>query len=197
MRRRCPACPINHCGRCVSERGAARHSAGYVSARWGIGERPTEADERQEAGHWEIDLVVGGKDKGATVLLTLTERKTRKLMIRKFKDRSQKAVVRTINGLERQMGAETFRLGFKSITADNGSEFLDRKALERSVSGGDRTHIYYAHPYSSWKRGNNENANRIIRHFIPNEMRYLEVYPETDPGYRGLDQQLSAQDIEL
>ena len=43
----------------------------------------------------------------------------------------------------------------------------DRKALERSESSGSRTHIYYAHPYSSWERGSNENANRVIRRFIP------------------------------
>ena len=41
------------------------------------------------------------------------------------------------------------------------------EALERSISSGSRTHIYYAHPYSSWERGSNENANRIIRRFIP------------------------------
>lgn len=133
----------------------------------GIGDRPQEAEERKEAGHWEIDLVVGGKGKGTAVLLTLTERKTRKQIIRKLKDKTQKAVVRAINGIERQMGTEAFCTIFKSITADNGSEFLDHEALERAVSGGPRTHIYYAHPYSSWERGSNENANRIIRRFIP------------------------------
>lgn len=133
----------------------------------GINDRPPEVEERQEAGHWEIDLVVGGQGKGAAALLTLTERKTRKEIIRKIKDKTQKAVARAINGIERQMGAEAFRIVFKSITADNGSEFLDHKALERSVFSGSRTHIYYAHPYSSWERGSNENANRIIRRFIP------------------------------
>jgi IS30 family transposase len=133
----------------------------------GIDERTQEAQERLEAGHWEIDLVVGGKGQGPASLLTLTERKTRKQIIRKLKDRTQKAVVRAINGMERQMGSGPFRTVFKSITADNGSEFLDYEALECSVSGGSRTHIYYAHPYSSWERGSNENANRIIRRFIP------------------------------
>jgi len=133
-----------------------------------IESRPQQAEERTEAGHWEIDLVVGGKGKSAAVLLTLTERTTRKQIIRKLKDKTQKAVVRAINGIERQMGAEAFRTVFKSITADNGSEFLDHEALERSVYVvGSRTHIYYAHPYSSWERGSNENANRIIRRFIP------------------------------
>lgn len=133
----------------------------------GIEARPKEVEERLEAGHWEIDLVVGGKGKGTAVLLTLTERRTRKQIIRKLKDKTQQAVVRAINGLERQMGKEAFRTVFKSITADNGSEFLDHEALERSVSSGTRTHIYYAHPYSSWERGSNENANRMIRRFIP------------------------------
>ncbi len=132
-----------------------------------IENRPEHVEQRTQVGHWEIDLVVGGRGKGSAALLTLTERKTRKQIICKLKDKTQKAVVRAINGIERQMGAEAFRTVFKSITADNGSEFLDHEALERSVSSGSRTHIYYAHPYSSWERGSNENANRIIRRFIP------------------------------
>ena len=132
-----------------------------------IENRPEIINERKEAGHWEIDLIVGGKKKGAAVLLTLTERKTRKELIRKLKDRSQASVIRALNGIERQMGKEGFRVIFKSITADNGSEFLDCEAFEKSVFGGKRTHIYYTHPYSSWERGSNENANRIIRRFIP------------------------------
>ena len=138
-----------------------------VAPGHGIESRPEQVEQRQEAGHWEIDLVVGGKGKGSAALLTLTERKTRKEIIRKLKNKSQKSVVRAINGIERQMGTEAFRIVFKSITADNGSEFLDHEALEQSVFSGTRTHIYYAHPYSSWERGSNKNANRIIRRFIP------------------------------
>lgn len=129
--------------------------------------RPDKIEQREEAGHWEIDLVVGGKGKGSATLLTLTERKTRKEIIRKLKNKTQAAVIRAINGIERQMGKEAFKMVFKSITADNGSEFLDYEAMEGSVFEGRRTHIYYAHPYSSWERGSNENANRIIRRFIP------------------------------
>ncbi|MEN7974153.1 MAG: IS30 family transposase [Verrucomicrobiota bacterium] len=133
----------------------------------GIDERPEKVEKREEFGHWEIDLVVGGQGKGSAALLTLTERKSRKEILCKLKDKTQKAVVRAINGIERQMGKEAFKVVFKSITADNGSEFLDYRAMERSVFGGYRTHIYYARPYSSWERGSNENANRIIRRFIP------------------------------
>jgi IS30 family transposase len=94
--------------------------------------------------------------------------RTGKLIIRKIKDKTQAAVKRAINGIERSMGREAFKVVFKSITADNGSEFLDYVALEASIFGrSDRTHLYYAHPYSSWERGSNENTNRMIRRFIP------------------------------
>jgi IS30 family transposase len=133
-----------------------------------IDDRPGEVADRAVYGHWEIDLVVGGTGKGSAALLTLVERKTRKLIIRKIKDKTQASVLRAINGIERSMGKEAFKVMFASVTADNGSEFLDYLALEQSVqSRSSRTHIYYAHPYSSWERGSNENANRIIRRFIP------------------------------
>jgi IS30 family transposase len=133
-----------------------------------IDDRPAEIASRQQAGHWEIDLVVGGKGTGSAALLTLVERKSRKLIICKIKDKTQAAVNRAINGIERSMGKEAFKVVFKSITADNGSEFLDYAALESSIFGrSSRTHLYYAHPYSSWERGSNENTNRMIRRFIP------------------------------
>ncbi len=60
---------------------------------------------------------------------------------------------RALNGLERQLGTEGFRETFKTITVDNGSEFLDNETLEQSVfSKQARTTIYYAHPNSSWER---------------------------------------------
>jgi len=134
----------------------------------GIADRPAEVETREEAGHWEIDLVVGGTGLGKAALLTLVERKSRKMIVRKIADKTQRAVQRALNGIERTMGKEAFKAAFKTITADNGSEFLDVATLERSVFGGsDRTRIYYAHPYSSWERGSNENGNRMVRRFVP------------------------------
>jgi IS30 family transposase len=77
-----------------------------------IDDRPAEVADREEAGHWEIDLVVGGKGLGKAALLTLVERKTRKLIVRKIKDKTQAAVVRAINGIERAMGKEAFKVVF-------------------------------------------------------------------------------------
>jgi IS30 family transposase len=133
-----------------------------------ISDRPSEINDRKFFGDWEIDLVVGGKGKSKAVLLTLCERKSRYAFIRKLKDASQSSVIRALNGIERELGCHQFKKQFNSITADNGSEFLDYQKLECSVfKSSRRTHIFYAHPYSSWERGSNENLNRIIRRFIP------------------------------
>jgi transposase, IS30 family len=133
----------------------------------GIADRPLEVAGRETFGHWEIDLVVSGKGTGKGALLTLVERKTRRSIIRKIKDKTQTSVIKAVNGIERTMGQKAFRSIFKSITADNGSEFLDIEAIEASVFGTQRrTHIYYAHPFASWERGSNENFNRMIRRFI-------------------------------
>ena len=129
-----------------------------------ITERPVESDER-EAGHWEMDTVVSGKG-GVACLLVLTERHSRTELMYLLKSRSQQCVQEVFDRLERRYKSN-FRTMFKSITCDNGGEFLDSEALERScLHEGKRTAIYYAHPYSSYERGSNENANKLIRKFI-------------------------------
>jgi IS30 family transposase len=129
-----------------------------------IDERPLEAAERQP-GHWEMDLVLSGHI-GSGCLLVLTERASRYELMYLLKDKKQSSVLKVFERLERRYKGE-FKTIFKTITCDNGSEFLDSAALECScISGGKRTEIYYAHPYSSWERGSNENANKLIRKFI-------------------------------
>ena len=114
-----------------------------------------------------MDTVVGKKGTN-TVLLVFTERKTRQEIVRKIKSKSQYCVVKEIDKLERKMGAKAFRETFKTITCDNGCENLDFEGIERSVLAKQkRTTVYYAHPYSAWERGSNENANKLIRRFIP------------------------------
>ncbi|MEG1103683.1 MAG: IS30 family transposase, partial [Oscillospiraceae bacterium] len=71
-------------------------------------------------------------------------------------------VVKAVDGLHRKYGRK-FEQIFKTITVDNGGEFSSCEELER----GGRTKIFYCHPFSSWERGSNERANRIIRRFIP------------------------------
>jgi len=132
-----------------------------------IEQRPAGAETREEFGHWEMDLVVGPARGSSAALLTLVERKHRHILIRKLPDKSQASVLKALRGIERHYGPKRFRQIFKSITTDNGSEFLDFEALEASsLSSQPRTRIFYAHAYSSWERGSNENANRMIRRLV-------------------------------
>ncbi len=127
-----------------------------------ITERPKEADERSEQGHWEIDLVVG-KQGTKPAIMTLVERKTRKSLYILVRNKTQREVIRAIRRARKRVGGD-FSEVFKTITADNGSEFLDSGAIKEAAGCWE---VYYAHPYSSWERGSNENGNRILRRFIP------------------------------
>lgn len=131
-----------------------------------ITERPEEIRSRGSFGHWEMDTVIGQRDK-KNCLLVLSERKTRTEIIRKIKSKSQEAVKDALDQIEKDLGSETFRKHFKSITTDNGVEFLDAQKIETSIKGGKRTTSYYCHPFSSWERGTNENINKMIRRWIP------------------------------
>ena len=91
------------------------------------------------------------------------------LAIQNAEDREQKTenITKAMNGLERKYG-KIFYSKFKSITFDNGVEFMDYKGMEKScLRNKKRTSIYYAHPYCSGERGSNENNNRMIRRWIP------------------------------
>jgi IS30 family transposase len=109
-----------------------------------ISERPEVANNRQEKGHWEIDLVVG-KQGTKPVILTLVERVSRNSLYILVKNKTQKEVIAAIKRARRRVGGD-FSDVFKSITADNGPEFLDGEAIKAAAKCGD---VYYAHPYSS------------------------------------------------
>ena len=139
-----------------------------VPAEKSIDYRPEEANTREEYGHWEGDLVIGTKKRGS-VLFTLTERKTREEIIVKIAGKKAEYVAQALDLIERKYKG-MFYNKFKTITFDNGGEFRNWKSLEKSYDNRrkkPRTQVYYAHPYRSGERGSNENANRLIRRFIP------------------------------
>jgi IS30 family transposase len=125
-----------------------------------IDERPASVEAREEFGHWEGDGIIGKGRKGQ--LITLVERKLGIGLLFNAQDRNSERIVEIIDSLQQQYG-NNFGQIFKTITFDNGSEFSDSAAMERD----DRTSVFYAHPYSSFERGTNENWNGIVRRFIP------------------------------
>lgn len=140
-----------------------------------IEERPQEINDRQTFGHWEGDCVCGKKRTKET-LFVLSERLTRNEIIIKMPDQTAASVVAALNKLERRFGKKFSQI-FKSITFDNGSEFMDCAGIEKSVYGKDRkrTKVYYCHPYSAYERGTNENINKMIRRFLPKGTDFRKV----------------------
>lgn len=130
-----------------------------------IEERPESVNSRKEPGHWEMDLLLGSTK---ACLLVMTERLSRSELIFKLKDKRQQGVLEVLDKLERKHRGK-FKERFKSFTMDNGSEFTDFLSLEASClkPGVKRTVCYYAHPFSAWERGSNENNNKLIRRFVP------------------------------
>ena len=112
-------------------------------------------------GHWEIDTVIGRKTGDEQVVLTLLEKSTHMYQALLIPGRTSAAVMSGFAQL-RELYGEQFGLVFKTITADNGSEFSELSQLE---SCG--TKAYSAHAYSSWERGQNERHNGLLRQYIP------------------------------
>lgn len=133
-----------------------------------IEKRDESVKERKTYGHWEMDTVVSAQGTGKSCLLVLSERMTREEIIIKIRNKKTTSVVHALNMLEKKLGSRKFKEKFKTITTDNGAEFLDSVGIEKSrYTKGNRTTLYYCHPYSSYERGTNENINRMIRRFFP------------------------------
>lgn len=122
-----------------------------------IDHRPEHIQLREEVGHWEGDLMIGVGQKSA--IATNVERKTRYTFIMKIDNRKSKTVTKAFADSLKKL-PNYIR---KSMTYDNGMEMANHKWLTEKT-GMD---IYFAHPYSSWERGTNENTNGLIRRFFP------------------------------
>ena len=115
-----------------------------------------------------MDTVVSGQcTTSKAALLVLTERKTRFSFVFKLPEKTNETVKACLDQLELAY-KEHFKTIFKTITMDNGAEFVNQKNIETSVLNLEETRLiaYYCHPYSAYERGSNENYNRFIRRFV-------------------------------
>lgn len=130
-----------------------------------IEQRPLSVEERKEVGNWEGDLLIGAKQ--TSCIGSLVERKTRYTLLMKLLNR--KAItVRTEFAKELLLIPKFFR---KTMTYDNGSEMAEHKELSKQAG----ISIYFAHPYSAWERGTNENTNGLIRRVYSKKTNFNEV----------------------
>lgn len=94
-------------------------------------------------------------------VLTLVEKKTDYYITIKIPFKDSVSVKTAMEVLRKEYGEDKFSEVFKTITADNGSEFEDLKNLEECG-----VQIFFAHPYSSWERAQNERHNRLFRRYV-------------------------------
>lgn len=139
------------------KRYGARDRRGHLAGKRGIEERPPAVEKRRSVGHWEIDTVVGPVGSGHCIV-TLVERATGYVLIGKLRSREKAELNRrTVELMARYPGQ------FKTITADNGSEFHGYKVIEQKTG----VRFFFARPHHSWERGSNENMNGLIRQYLP------------------------------
>ena len=137
-------------------RGPKPHPAKTVPGRLLIDDRPEEADDRSELGHFEMDTIVSGVG-GKGGLLVLIDRLSRKYYIEWLVAISQLAVLGALERMKARLGT------VRSVTTDNGCEFLDTAALEKAFG----CKVYYTRAYASYEKGSVENCNRIVRRWYP------------------------------
>lgn len=138
------------------KRYGTHEKRGRVAGKRHISDRPAAVQDRREIGHWEIDTVIGHRDQHCIV--SLVERVSGCVLIGKLRERT----VAALNQRLLQIIAGQPHL-FKTITADNGTEFHGYRQVEELTG----TRIYFATPYHSWERGTNENTNGLIRQYLP------------------------------
>lgn len=142
-----------------------------------IEERPAVVDERSREGDWELDTIIGKNNKQAIV--SMNERVHRLIYLYKVETKDAESVEQAITRTLREKG-----LPVLTLTADNGREFGNHEAIAKELDAD----FYFAHPYSSWERGANENGNGLVRQYFPKGSDFNAI---TDDDLRYVERQLN------
>lgn len=109
---------------------------------------------RTRYGHFEVDTIVSGKrHRSKTSLAVSYERKAKYISIRKIASLKPERFNRALIKMNKRFNR------VKSLTLDNGIENIHYEKLNIPT--------FFCHPYSSWQKGGVENANKMIRRYIP------------------------------
>jgi len=138
------------------KRYRAYDSRGLLAGKRHISERPDVVNSRRRIGDWEIDTMLGARDKHCIV--TLVERKTGYTLIGKLNNRTKEELNRAAVKMIKKHKQKIL-----TITADNGTEFHGYSDVEKATAVA----FYFASAYHAWERGTNENTNGLIRQYLP------------------------------
>jgi len=146
---------LRHKNKKYRKRYGSPKKQGPIKNRRFIEERPVIVSEKKRLGDWEIDTIIGSSHKQAIV--SIVERVSKITVLKKVIKKTAALVTNaTISGLQ------PYRNSVLTITGDNGSEFTGHDKISKTLNAD----FYFAHPYSSWERGLNENTNGLIRQYF-------------------------------
>jgi IS30 family transposase len=129
---------------------------GRITAAVSISERPAAAEDRAVPGHWEGDLLFGSKN---SQIATLVERQSRYVMLAKVASKDTETVVSALIKHAQKLPHELYQ----SLTWDRGKEMADHQRFTLATD----IKVYFCDPQSPWQRASNENANGLLRQYLP------------------------------
>lgn len=130
--------------------------AGRLLDTVSISERPPSVEARAVPGHWEGDLLMGGRD---TQIATLVERHSRFVVLVRVPRQDSASLVTALAARMQQLPRALRR----SLTWDRGKEM----AQHRQFTIATDVQVYFCDPHSPWQRGSNENTNGLLRQYFP------------------------------
>ena len=133
-----------------------------------IEERPAVVNERVEIGHLEDDTVVSRES--PVRIKSVNERVSGIHLFTKANDG-------TIEACDAALRKSLVRIPkdiLRTLTRDRGTENRGHEAIAKEF-GLD---VYFAHAYSSWERGSNENGNGLFRRFFPKKTNFAKITDE-------------------
>jgi len=155
------------CRKKRKKRYGSNDRRGNLKNRVSTDERPDVVEQRSRIGDWEADTIIGKAHKQAIV--SLTERKSGLALIhkvdRRTKEKTEEAIKQLLNPIAYKV---------HTITSDNGKEFGNHEKIANELKCG----FYFAHAYSSWERGTNENTNGLIRQYFPKNRDFRTITDE-------------------
>lgn len=155
---------LRHQEKTYRKRCGSAHNRTGIPNRRDIDERPVEANTRERIGDWEADTIIGKNHKGAVV--TLDERKSKLRLAAPLPGKKATYVKDAITAL-----FSPVKQFVKTITFDNGKEFT----LHEKIAEEIECETCFAKPYHSWERGQNENANGLLRQYFPKNMELIDI----------------------
>jgi len=137
---------------------------GQIPNRVSIDDRPALVDKKERVGDWEVDTIIGKNHKGAIV--TAVERKTKFSCMKRVPKKEASLVTSALIEM-----LKPYKDLVHTLTGDNGKEFSEHEKIVKAL----QAQFYFAHPYSSWERGLNENTNGLVRQYFPKKTCLISV----------------------